>query len=327
MRQSLPKTVALARDLLELADRDKDPAKRAVAHRALGYSLFVAGELREAIEILDKGAALADTIPDRVFAVYGEHPSMVCRAYAGQARILMGFPESGARLIDGAVLHARQQRNAHSLAWALGVAAHSFQTHDPAVADRFASETISIAQEHRLPQWLALGEASKGSAIHALGDFEGGLSLLQQGVRRWKETGAVLHLTHWELSLAEAYLVQCQTALVQEHVGRARAHSDTHGEKYLASEITRLEALLLQRQGLSIALVKQCLANAVGIAHEQGARLLELRSTTLLARVLAENSDRRMAIEMLAPIYEWFTEGFDTADLSAARGLLDQLSY
>ena len=103
MRQPVPKTVTLARDLMELADHDQNPAKLAIAHRALGYSLLIAGELREANEILARGVALADTIEDREFVVYGEHPSMVCRAYGGQAKILTGSPTSGARLVNEAV--------------------------------------------------------------------------------------------------------------------------------------------------------------------------------------------------------------------------------
>jgi hypothetical protein len=162
MRQPVPRTAALARDLVGLAEEDGNPAKLAVAHRALGYSLLIAGEFREAAEILARGATLADTISEGEFAIYGEHPSMVCRAYGGQVRILMGFPESGMRLIKAGVAHARHQNNAHSLAWALGVAAHVSQSqHEPAATARFASEAIETAREHRLPQWLALGSDAK----------------------------------------------------------------------------------------------------------------------------------------------------------------------
>ena len=135
MRQPVPKTVALAQDLVRLADRDKNPVKLALAQRALGYSLLVAGKFPEASEILARGAEIADTISDDDFAVYGEHPSMICRAYGGQATILAGFPMSGARLVEEAVAHARRKENAHSLAWALAVAAHIFQIHHERAAN------------------------------------------------------------------------------------------------------------------------------------------------------------------------------------------------
>ncbi len=183
LRQPVPKTVALARDLARLAEEERDPAKRAVAHRALGYSLLMAGEFCAADETLARGAALADTIADREFAVYGEHPGMVCRAYGGQARVIAGFPAAGARLAEEAVAQARREENPHSLAWALGVAAHTFQlNHEAAAAARCASEAIDIARNHHLPQWIALGERCMGWAMHKLGDFDAGLNVQLQGV-------------------------------------------------------------------------------------------------------------------------------------------------
>jgi hypothetical protein len=153
MRRPVPRTSALATDLVGLAEEDGDPAKLAVAYRALGYSLFISGQFREAAELLARGAALADTISEGEFAIYGEHPSMVCRAYGGQVKVLMGFSESGMRLIEASIAHARHQNNAHSLAWALGAAAHISQwQHEPAATAHFASEAIETAREHRLPQ-------------------------------------------------------------------------------------------------------------------------------------------------------------------------------
>ena len=326
MRQPVPRTAALARDLVGLAEEDGNPAKLAVAHRALGYSLLIAGQFQEAAETLARGATLADTSLQGEFAIYGEHPSMVCRAYGGQAIVLMGFPESGMRLIKAAVSHARHQDNAHSLAWALGVAAHVSQSqHDSAATARFASEAIETAREHRMPQWLALGERSKGWATHQLGDFEGGLNLLRQGVRRWYETGAVLHTTHCEICLAESYLLQGDAATARSHLSAARAHCTGYGEKYLLAEIDRLEALLLQCEGAPTEMVEECLAKALDVARQQGARLFELRSATALAQIIAEHNKHK-AVDILAPIYNWFTEGLDASDLKEAKALLDRLT-
>jgi class 3 adenylate cyclase/predicted ATPase len=327
MRQPVPKTVTLARELVELAEEDEDPAKLAVAQRALGYSLFVAGEFGEAIERLQKGIALSDALSEREFAVYGEHPGMVCRIYAGQAKILMGFPETAARLIDAAIAHARHEKNAHSLAWALAVAAHSCVTqHEAQATVRFASEAIDTAREHRLPQWLALGERCKGWAVHQLGDFSAGLDLQKIGVSRWYETGAALHTTHCEIILAESLLLEGLAAPARAHLDRARAHRANYGEEYVAAEIDRLEALLLENEQSPAEIVEEHLTKALTIARRQGARLLELRTATTLARVLAQKGELRKAVDLLAPVYGWFTEGFDTADLKEAKALLDQLA-
>src|SRR5450631_4187700 len=326
MRQPVPSTAALARDLVGLAEEDGNPAKLAVAHRAFGYSLLIAGQFREAAETLARGATLADTGLQGEFAIYCEHPSMVCRAYGGQVKILMGFPESGMSLIKTAVAHARHQDNAHSLAWALAVAPHSSQSqHESAATARFASEAIEMAREHRLPQWLALGERCKGWAIHQLGDFEGGLNLMRQGVKRWYETGATLHTTHCEICLAESYLLQGDAAAARSHLSAARAHCTSYGEKYLVAEIDRLEALLLQSEGTPTEMVEECLAKALVVARQQGARLFELRSATALAQIIAEHNEHK-AVDILAPIYNWFTEGLGTSDLKEAKALLDRLT-
>jgi hypothetical protein len=326
MRQPVPRALALAKDLVGLAEQDRSLAKVAVAQRALGYSLLMAGQFREAAEILARGATLADTVAQDEFAIYGEHPSMVCRAYAGQAKVLMGFPESGAMLINASVAHGRNQNNPHSLAWALGIAAYVSQLlREPAATIRFASEAQDTARKHRLPQWLALAELSAGWAIQQLGDFEG-LHLQRQGVSRWYETGAALHTTAFEISLADSYILQGQTAAARSHLAAARAHSLRYGENYLVAEMNRLEALVLQREGAPVAMVEEWLATALAIARQAEARLFELRAATALARLMVEQHERHKAVNILARVYNWFTEGLETTDLKEAKTLLDELA-
>jgi class 3 adenylate cyclase len=116
MRQPVPRTLALARELLASAERAGEPARVAVASRALGYSLFVAGDQAEADGFLGRGASLADGLPDAEFAVYGEHPGIVCRLYRGSVRCLMGYPEEGARTAEAGLARARAAGNPHTLA-------------------------------------------------------------------------------------------------------------------------------------------------------------------------------------------------------------------
>jgi class 3 adenylate cyclase len=327
LRQPLSKTVELAHDLATLADEDKSPAKIAVAHRSLGYSLLMMGRLRESDEILSQGAALADTIADREFTVYGEHPSMVCRAYTAHAKIMAGLPASGARLAERAVAFARREKNAHSLAWALTVAAHAFTIHDePAITARFASEGIATARDHRLPQWLANGERCMGWAMHRLGDFKAGFSLLMQGVKRWNDTGAKLHTTHYEMALADCLLREGRIAEARLHLNVARAHCASYGEAYLAAEIDRLEGVLLQSEQAATELVEDYFKKSLSTAGRQGAHLFELRTAIAFARVLADRGERRRAVDILAPAFSWFTDGFETTDWAEAKMLLDWLT-
>jgi predicted ATPase len=190
---------------------------------------------------------------------------------------------------------------------------------------RYAAEAIDTARRHHLPQWLALGERCMGWAMHQRGEFDEGMRLQQQGVRRWNGTGAMLHTTHCEVVLAESLLREGQTAAARAHLDAARAHHVTYGEDYLAAEIDRLEGLLLQQEGAAGDIVEEYLAKSLDTARRQAARLLELRTATTFARMLAEKHECSRAFDLLAPICGWFTEGFETTDVREAKTLLDEL--
>jgi hypothetical protein len=184
---------------------------------------------------------------------------------------------------------------------------------------------VDKARAHQLPQWLALGERCMGWAMHRLGDSDAGLSLQLQGMKRWYDTGATLHLTHCEIVITDCYLQDGQTTAARAHLDAARMHRESHGELYLSAEIDRLEALLLQQEQAAAETVEEYLAKSLNTARRQGARLLELRAATTFARVLAEKNERHRAVHLLAPVYGWFTEGFDAADLLDAKAMLNKL--
>jgi predicted ATPase len=162
--------------------------------------------------------------------------------------------------------------------------------------------------------------------MHQLGNFDAGLTLQLQGIARWTDTGAMLHLTHCEVHLVESLLREGQIGEARVHLDAARAHWERYSEAYLAAEIDRLEGVLLGHEQAAAAIVEEYLIKSLNTARRQGARLLELRTATTFARMLAEKDERRRAVDLLAPIYGWFTEGFETTDLKEAKTLLDELS-
>jgi hypothetical protein len=117
-----------------------------------------------------------------------------------------------------------------------------------------------------------------------------------------------------------------QVELTRSHLDTARAHRTRYGEDYLGAEIDRLEALLQQQEDAPAEIVERHLINALETARRQSARLLELRAASTLAQILAERNERQKAADFLAPIYRWFTEGYDTPDLKKARSLVDDLT-
>jgi predicted ATPase len=155
------------------------------------------------------------------------------------------------------------------------------------------------------------------------GDIASGFSLLKRGIRDWQATGAVLHATRWHSMLAESYLLAGNAGAARVRLAAAHAHRESHGESYVAPEICRLEASLSQTEGASGEVVQGHLNEAIQIAREQSARLFELRCATMLAKLWSEQGRRAEACDLLAPLYGWFTEGFDIADLREAKSLLD----
>ena len=328
LRRPVPDTLALSAELLLLAEAAGDPAQLAVACRSRGYSLLVACQLDASRDHLARGIELADPVSDAArFRAYGEHPAMVCRTYAAQTLTILGEIDRAAALADEAVDIARRLANPHTLAWALAVAAHSRAFRRDAEMTRVrAEEAIGLAREHRLPQWLAHSTFFRGWALSEAGDLESGIAEMELGRARWQGTGAVLHSTLHHGLLAAARLAAGDLERGRADLRAAFAHLDRFGERYFEAELHRIGAAFRRREGAPAVEVETALRRAMKVAEGQGARLWQLRAATDLARLWRDQGKRAQARDLLAPVYGWFTEGFDTADLKDAKALLDELS-
>jgi predicted ATPase len=158
------------------------------------------------------------------------------------------------------------------------------------------------------------------------GQGDTGMAQMRQGIAAWRATGAVVGVPSFYTGLAE----------VCDHLGYtedglqalAEAHTlvEQHEERYWEAEIYRLRGVLLLRQAATQqAEVEACFQRALDVARRQGAKSLELRAAISLARLWQQQGKRQEAHQMLTEIYGWFTEGFDTADLQEANGLLEEL--
>jgi predicted ATPase len=159
------------------------------------------------------------------------------------------------------------------------------------------------------------------------GRNEHGIPLIMEGLARIRATGLELNRPHWLSLLAEA----CgETGRLDEGLSalmEALAWADEHEDRHYKAEIHRLKGELLLKQNNSNASEAQsCFQRAIEIARRQSAKSWELRATTSLVQLLSQQGYREQARTMLADIYNWFTEGFDTADLKEAKALLDELS-
>jgi adenylate cyclase len=195
---------------------------------------------------------------------------------------------------------------------------------DFAAALEYANAASRIAAKHDLPLWLGESAVAKGYAEASLGFHAEGIGQLHSGISGLHQIGDWHHRSHWLGLLAAACLEAgtCRDALAA--LDEALEAVAATQERYYAPELERLRGVLLARQGEPDE-AAACFQKALRTAAGMGAKSLELRAAVSLARLLSEQGRRAEAYDLLAPVYGWFTEGFDTADLRDARTLLDQL--
>jgi predicted ATPase len=191
--------------------------------------------------------------------------------------------------------------------------------------DEQADQLVEVATEQGFSMWRAQGTIHRGWAKLQTGDVAGGISLLRTGVAAYRATGAGMWMPHYTALLAAA----CETAGQIEEgltlLEDALQIAERTGERWFAAELNRHKGQLLLRRGHAAA-AEELHGNALSIAREQEAKIWELRAATSLGRLWGERGRRAEARALLAPVYGWFTEGFDTADLKEAKGLLDELT-
>jgi predicted ATPase len=222
---------------------------------------------------------------------------------------------------------AQKLSHPFSLAVALNYAAmlHQFRREGDAVYER-TEAAVALCAEQGFAYYLAWGTTMQGWARAAPGQDEEGMAQIRRGLAALRATGAALRLPYYLALLAEA----CgQTGLAAEGLtllAEALAHAHNTGESWTEAELHRLKGeLLLTLSADNHAEAEGCLRQALDVARHQQAKSLELRAAVSLSRLWQQHGKRDEARELLAPLYGWFTEGFDTADLQEAKTLLEEL--
>ena len=198
-------------------------------------------------------------------------------------------------------------------------------TGNGAALDEWAGELATMADEQGFLLWRAAGIIFRGWVRVNTGDVAEGKSLLNRGLAAYRATGARAWVPYQIDLLARAYEIAGQIEEAVYLLDDALQIIVRTGERWLEAELYRHKGQLLLRQGHSEA-AEELYRKALSIAEEQEAKLWELRAAASLARLRGNQGRRAEARDFLAPIYGWFTEGFDTADLKEAKALLDELT-
>jgi predicted ATPase len=303
-----------------------------VARFVLGFTLYFLGEFESARAHAEESLPLYDSEQHRSLAfVYSMDMGVELSGLASWVLWPLGYPDQALKASRKGLTLAEELAHSSSSILALNVETVVHQFRREAEATQSCAEAlIALCAEHGNPFFLAWGGILQGWAVAQQGQRERGLALMRQGLTAW---GGRVGESHWLGLLAEACAETGQFEEGMRLVADALTDVNRTGERFFEAELYRFRGELTLKQqssgqsrATSVKQAESCFGRAIAIARQQQAKSWELRATTSLARLLSQQDRRDEARAMLAEIYGWFTEGFDTADLKDAKALLDELA-
>ena len=324
-RGEFDRALRLDEDLLRLSRQREDSAGLILGHYSSGRTLLFLGRFASSRSHLEEALTLYDPISHRSLGQQGGiHPRVGSHANLGIGLFCLGYPDQALAQSSVAITEARGLAHPPSLAMSLDGARLLTLVGDNAALSEPAAQLVALAIEQGFPQWRALGTIYRGWANVKSGDVAEGMALLRSGSTASRAAGAEL----WAPSHIALLAAACETAgRIEEALALlddALQIVERTGGLWLAAELNRCKGQLLLRQGHSEA-AEELYRKALSIAGEQEAKLWELRAAMSLARLRRDQGRPVEARDLLAPVYGWFTEGFDTPDLKDAKALLDEL--
>jgi predicted ATPase len=328
-RGALSTAQELGEQLYELAQRAAEPTHLLEAHDVLGSTLVFLGEYRAARLHLEQGIALAAPAAQRAQALRnGVASGVACRAFAALTLWCLGYPAQAVQQSQEALTLAQELAHPYSLTLAQHFATwlHYRRREAPAV-QMLADALLTLATAQEFPLHAGYGTCWRGWALAMQDQGEAGLEELRQGMAAVLATGQNLSRSSCMILLAEAVGHTGQIEEGLHLLTEALEAFEASGRGDMLTEAYRLRGGLLLRQATPDApQAEACFQQALVIARRQQAKSWELRAALSLARLWQQQGKRVQAYDLLASIYRWFTEGFDTADLQDAKTLLDTLS-
>ena len=319
----------LAQEFLAFAEAQRTTVPLLVGRRLMGASLLLTGEIAEGRAYLDQAIALYDPTQHRpLMTRFGQDVGVSILSYRSWALCFLGYPDAALRDADAALKDARAIGHAPTLMYALNHASWSkFYCRNYTTANVDAVELAALAGEKDAFFWKALGMLLQGGILALTGKASEAVQMLTSGITAERSTGATVswpsHLSH--LAIANAELGQLDDAW--RCIGEAMAAIETTRERWNEAEINRIAGeIALMSPKPDETKAQDYFERALAVARQQQAKSWELRAAMSLARLWRDQCKPQQARELLAPVYGWFTEGFDTRDLKEANALLESLS-
>jgi class 3 adenylate cyclase/predicted ATPase len=320
----------LAARFLALAERQGTTVPLMIGHRLMGSSLMLTGEIAEGRVHYDQAIALYDPVEHRSLATrFGQDVAVAILSFRSLSLWLLGYPEAALADLALALKYAREIGQAATLMYALNHTTMFVPIPCGIYTSAKAAleEVIALADEKDASFHKALGTLNQAWVVTLTGKASDAIQMFTSGIAAYRSTGATiwmpLHLSH--LARAKAELGQFHDAW--RYIGEAMAAIETTNERWFEAEANCIAGqITLLSPEPNAAKAQTYFERALQIARRQQAKSWELRAATSMARLWRDQGKREQAHSLLAPIYGWFTEGFDTRDLKEARALLDALS-
>jgi predicted ATPase len=327
-RAQYEKALNIGEQLFSLAQREQDPRNIAMANLVIGFTLICTGEFVPARSRLEEMIAGYDPEQYRsLMHVLGQDIGVVCLSIVSWVLWFLGYPDQALKRSQEALALAQKLDHPFSLAFALAIAGATLRLflREGQMVEKWTEALNRLATEEGFVLYQAGGTVFQGWTHTEQGRFEEGIALMHRGVATWHTIGLRVQYTQLLAMLTEAYGRAGQAEEGLKLLPEALDAVEKTNERYYEAELHRLKGELLLIQGDDTE-AEVSFHQAIEIARRQQARSWELRAAMSLSRLWQSQNKREEARQLLAGIYDWFTEGFDTPDLKEAKALLEELS-
>jgi predicted ATPase len=326
-------TYDLAKQCFDLATARQERIFLIGAHLELASALIYLGDFAQALQFLEKGATLYNSQEQDAHAfLYGQHFGVSCVVRMAEPLWYLGYPDQALKKSQEALVLARIQPHTFSLAYALSFAtALHASRREWGITQGYAEEVITLSTEQGFPVWAAVGNMMQGWALAMQGQAKEGIVPICKGLDAWRETGAEVGRARFLALLVEAYLQLGLTEAGGRVLDEAFTVLNKSGERWWEAELYRVKGELLLAQKMPNTAsqeieVEQYFQKALDVSRFQSAKSFELRAAISLGQLWKQQGRGDDALRLLQGVYNWFTEGFETADLREAKGLIEKLS-
>jgi class 3 adenylate cyclase/predicted ATPase len=318
----------LAAQFLKRAEEQKEATLQMLGQRLVGVSQATIGNLPEALIQFDRAIASYNPAEHRqLSARFGQDIRVAALCYRSWIRWMLGYPDAALADAKSAVAEAREVGQGVPLMYSLYFTSYAFiHCGHYQAADARLDELIPMATEKNAAQWRGGGMMHRGCIQALTGKASDAMAMIPAGIAAWKSSGSIVFVPWYVAHMARAFAELGRFDEAWRHIAEALTAIEETGETWCESDVHRIAgeiALLAPEPNLSKA--EMHFERALAIAREQQAKSWELRAAMSLARLWRDRGERAKARELLAGLYNWFREGFETLDLRQAKMLLDEL--